>query len=515
MYLADPAGFVSGELGEGLWSKQREIAESVVAHRRTAVRSCHNVGKSYVASRLVAWWLGVHPPGSAFVVTSAPTFPQVRAILWREIGRAHRKGKLPGRVNQTEWWIDGEIVAFGRKPADTDPTAFQGIHAHYVLVVLDEACGIPRDLWTAAGSLTANDSSRILAIGNPDDPGSHFAQVCKPGSGWHQVQIGYADSPNFTGEAISEKLAALLIGPVYVQEMAHDVGVQSAPYISKVLGQFPDDADDGVVRVSAVRACQRERDHPAESLAPVELGWDVGGGGDQSVVYLRHGCKAIRAFYPRGGADPMVQVGEVVQVINDTGAASIKVDVIGIGWGVAGRLEELRHEGVHRARVVKVNVGAASTRPARFPKLRDPIWWEVGRELSEDGGWDLSCCDDIAVAQLVAPKYALDSSGRVKVEPKADTRARIGRSPDDADALLLAFYSGAGQGAAFHQAWSAEIAGRKGGDAPPAVIGGEGQSTLKPGCKHRWHQDGCCVFCGGKDPRLTAVTPQGSLRVTG
>jgi hypothetical protein len=448
-YRDNPVGFVSDILGEQPWSKQREIADSVVTHRRTAVQSCHAIGKSYLASRLVAWWLSAHEPGTAFVVSTAPTFQQVRGVLWREVGRAHRKADLSGRVNQTEWWIDDELVAFGRKPADTDPTGFQGIHAEFVLVILDEACGIPLDLWTAAGSLAANDRSRMLAIGNPDDPGSHFAEVCKPGSDWNLIRVGYMDTPNFSGEEIPEKLKPLLIGPVYVDEMRHDVGEDSAPWISKVLGEFPDDADDGVVRLSAVRACMAP-DQVHDATTPVELGWDVGAGGDKSVVWLRHGPKAVKAFYPRGGSDAMQQVGEVVKIINDTDATSVKVDVIGIGWGVAGRLEELRKEGTHKARIVKVNVGAASMRPARFPKLRDQLWWEVGRQLSEDGAWDLSACDEALVAQLTAPKYAPDSAGRIKVEPKAETRVRIGRSPDDADALLLAFYAGNVQTATIH-----------------------------------------------------------------
>ncbi len=441
-YGDDPAGFVRDVLGEHLWSKQQEIADSVVANRRTAVQSAHAIGKSYVASRLVAWWLSTHPPGSAFVVSTAPTFQQVRGVLWREVGRAFRKGKLPGRVNQTEWWIGDEIVAFGRKPADTDSTAFQGIHAEYVLVILDEACGIPLELWTAAGSLAANDRSRMLAIGNPDDPGSHFADVCKPGSEWNLIRVGYMDTPNFSGEPVPDELKSLLIGPVYVEEMRHDVGEDSPPWISKVLGEFPDDADDGVVRVSALRACMTG-DQAHDKLTPVELGWDVGASGDKSVLRERTGPVAGRVWYPRG-ADLMAQCGEVVQAILATRATSIKVDVIGIGHGAADRLEELRREGVHKCRVVRVNVGAGSSKPSRFPRLRDQIWWEVGRQLSEDRGWDLSGCSDAVVAQLTAPKYSLDSSGRIKVEPKADTRARIGRSPDDADALLLAFYGGLG-----------------------------------------------------------------------
>src|SRR5690349_4550598 len=54
-----------------VWSKQREILYAVRDHRRTAVRSCHGVGKSHSAALLAAWWIDVHAPGEAFVVTTA------------------------------------------------------------------------------------------------------------------------------------------------------------------------------------------------------------------------------------------------------------------------------------------------------------------------------------------------------------------------------------------------------------------------------------------------------------
>ena len=177
LYAHNPVGWVTERLKQIVWSKQSEIMLSIRDNRRTAVRSCHGVGKSHTASLVAAWWLDTHPPGEAFVVTSAPTFAQVRAILWRYIRRTHRRGKLAGRVNQTEWHIDDELVAFGRKPADHDESAFQGIHARYVLVILDEACGIPEQLWIAADALTTNADCRILAIGNPDNPSSHFRKV--------------------------------------------------------------------------------------------------------------------------------------------------------------------------------------------------------------------------------------------------------------------------------------------------------------------------------------------------
>ena len=78
--------------------------------------------------------------------------------------------------------------------------------------------------------------------------------------------------------------------------------------------------------------------------------------------------------------------------------------------------------------------------PTRFINLRAELWWEVGRDLSKDMAWDLAAVDDGVISQLVAPKYSVARGGRIQVEAKDDVRRRIGRSPDDADALLLAFY---------------------------------------------------------------------------
>jgi Domain of unknown function (DUF4386) len=189
-YLNDPVGWVAATTKEFMWSKQREIAQSVRENRYTAVRSCHGSGKSFTASRIASWWLDVHAPGEAFIVTTAPTYKQVHAVLWREIGRAHRLGDLDGRINQDdEWYMGNELVGFGRKPADNDPAGFSGVHARYVLVIIDEAGGVPEAIYNAVDSLAIDKHNRILAIGNPDDPAAHFAKIHKPGSGWNRIHI--------------------------------------------------------------------------------------------------------------------------------------------------------------------------------------------------------------------------------------------------------------------------------------------------------------------------------------
>lgn len=445
----DGSAWVRERLDEHVWSKQDEVLAGIRDHRRTAVRSCHGVGKSHIASRAVAWWLDTNRPGEAFVVTTAPTFAQVRAILWRYIRQAHRKGALSGRVNQTEWSIDGELVAFGRKPADHDEGAFQGIHAKHVLVILDEACGIPEDLWIAADALTTNPGCRMLAIGNPDNSSSHFARVCKPTSMWHQIGISAYDSPNFTGEQVPTELAELLIHPDWAEEKRLEWGEDNPIYRAKVLGEFSADDPGKVVRFSDVASCRMPQDTPrtAVELLPIELGVDVGGGGDETVIRERRGPVAGREWRERSD-QPNTIAPLVLRAIRETGATRVKIDSTGIGWGLVGELVNLGATGAHQAVIVGVNAAEASLEPEVYKNARAAMWW-MARLHSQERTWDLSTMEnaDATVAQLLEPGWLLDLQGRIQVEKKEDVIERLGRSPDNADALLLAYYNPPGDAA--------------------------------------------------------------------
>src|SRR5262252_8229661 len=87
----DPVTWTFERMHGFIWSKQKEILESVRDNRYTAVPACHGPGKSYAASACAAWWVDVHPPGEAMVVTTAPTDHQVKTILWKEIARRRRE----------------------------------------------------------------------------------------------------------------------------------------------------------------------------------------------------------------------------------------------------------------------------------------------------------------------------------------------------------------------------------------------------------------------------------------
>lgn len=432
-YRRDPVRWLDEVLHESTWSKQRDILLSVRDHRRTAVHSAHACGKSYIAARCAAHWLETHPLGEAFVVTSAPTGRQVRAILWREIGRAHAKGKLRGRMNQTEWWVEmpqgnEEMIAFGQKPSDLDPSAFQGIHARYVLVIFDEACGIPKTLWDAADTLISNDESRFLAIGNPDDPTSEFADVCKPGSGWNVIHIDGLKTPNFTGEPVSDVMRRNLIGATWVEEKRTKWGESNPMYISKVRGRFPEHTTDGLIPMQWVGAAQERTLDPS---SPNELGVDVGGGGDKSIVAHRRG-PVVRIIRRDQNPDTMQTTGNVIADLRRTGASVAKVDMIGIGRGVVDRGKEQGQP------IVGINVGQAATDSEAYVNLRAEAYWGL-RERFQDGTIDIAPEDDDLAAQLVDIRYKRTSSGKIQLESKDELKRRGKPSPDDADAVMLSF----------------------------------------------------------------------------
>lgn len=487
-WAEDPVIWARERLGDVLWSGQIKILESVRDHRKTAAATCHEIGKSYAAAILAGWWIDTHKPGEAFVVTTAPTNDQVRIILWKEIGRVHDRGKLAGRVNETEWKMvvgattKEETVAIGRKPNDYKPTSFQGVHAPYVLVIVDEANGVRGPLHEAMDSLVANDGSKKIMIGNPDDPAGEFFEACKPNSGYNVVHISAFDSPNFTGEEMPSNILRQFIGKVYVEEKRAKwasnwrwEGNRCVPppdgnledthpfWQSKVLGQFPvQSAAGSLIALSWIRAAQ-ERTLPTEG--PSELGLDVGASehGDPSCLGHRRG-QVFRVLYEERQPDTMKTTGKLLQHLRDPrwGASLAKVDYIGVGRGVVDRSRE------QDLPVFPISVGEASTvyscrickhewdqalvvrkrdqsHVVRCPKcssdqvwtvfanLLSQLWWNV-RGMFERGEMDIDAADEQLAEELLTLRWEPNSKGQTVVRYSEDWP-----SPNRADALLMAF----------------------------------------------------------------------------
>ena len=441
----DPVTFVEDRLGEFVWSVPRKILRSVVTHRKTAVASCHGIGKSWTAGRAATWWIEGHPRGEAMVVTTAPSGHQVKTILWGEIGKAHRRGDLPGRVTSAaqvpEWRIGDELVAFGRKPADyidTEQamTMFQGIHARYLLVVLDEACGVPKWLWDAVETLVTNEASRILAIGNPDDPTSEFAKKCAPGSGWEVFHVGAKDTPAFTGEYVPEQLKESLISKLWVEERISEWGADSPMVVSKVEGRFPEVADDVIISPRLIRLAHG-RDLSGRMIkATGRYGMDVARlGKDETCIYLNRGG-VIRRVDSWRKTDTDVSRAKAEAILLQNIYRPWTIDVVGLGAGVYDPLHNKGYD------VRPFSGGEAANDPTRFTNRNAEAWWAF-KEGLEAGLIDLDETDDLLAAQLQSRRWKVDAQGkRIRIETKEEMAKRGINSPDRADAAIMSWYEG-------------------------------------------------------------------------
>lgn len=450
-WVRNPTGWLIHNTTARFWSKQQEIANAIVRHPRVSVRSAHDTGKSFTAAQLTAWWLSVHPLGSAFVVTTAPTAPQVEVILWREIGKVKRSANLPGRItsgNIPKWKTAAdEIIAYGRKPADLKNAteagqAFQGIHARYILVIMDEACGIPEWLWNAVETIATNEFARVLAIGNPDVPETPFEKTHQPTSRWKSLKISAFDTPAFTGEDVPKALLTDLVSPNWVQARKDEWGETSPLYKSKVLGEFPEVSEETLIHPRLVQMAQY-LDRSAEALeTPGRFGLDVARSANRNEnVCYRFRAGHLRLEFANYEPNTMRTAGRAIRLFNRTGGnAPMVVDTVGVGGGVYDRLKE---QSFPVQAFVASEAPTTPTNKKRFVNRRSEQWWNF-RKMFEQGLIDLPPQgeDDKLISQLLSIRYEIRSDGKILVEGKDDMEDRGLPSPDRADAAMMASVEG-------------------------------------------------------------------------
>lgn len=484
IYRTDVTAWAHDVLGIDLWSKQREIAQSLLDNKRTAVKSCHGIGKSQLASILVCWWIATHPLGDAIAVVSAPTYAQIHQIVFRYIGKNHqiaadRGFPLPGHVTaQDRWNIPTESgiiqAAFGRKPADTNMThAFNGIHERYVLVVLDESCGIVEGLWTAVEAITTTADARILAIGNPDDPNTHFGKVfndSKYQGQWNLMTVSAFDSPNLTIQHVNDKnseyydraqldkdidpeVRKYLIQPDTVESWREQWGEDDPRWKSKILGEFPDQSENSLFSQGVIDTGVQTIVKPDRDLRPV-LGVDVARfGDDYSAIYsaetgtvytvdddgketaTKHRGKLVRLLKSKFKADGVEVANWIHQTAMETGAEEVRIDVSGLGAPI---LDFVRTKAENAYRVVGMN-GSGPT-PDRYHWRNARAWWHDDfRQQMSLGKIDISYDDEKLKNELLGIRYHFKNNWRaLQIESKEDMQSRGVKSPDFSDAAIYA-----------------------------------------------------------------------------
>lgn len=421
-----------------------------------AMTPTHN---SMIASVLACWWISTRPIGEAVVVSTAPTYQQVNKILWEEIRKHHATAKrrgtpMIGYVTQGDEWktSDGQILAFGRKPATGNIHGFQGIHRKFVLAIGDEACGLPEEIWTGIEAITTGDSCRMLYIGNPDDRQTEFGKAFldpKVADDWNRISVPASSTPNFTGEEVPALLNEVLVSKGWADDRLRAWGPEDPRYISKVTAKFPEQSKSSLFPPSLVANAMDQV--PVQSVGPVvRLGVDVARFGTDMNVVVSHAGVTARVEDTWGGTDTVSSAHKVLKIAEDlkerlnASWVEIRVDAVGLGAGVVDTLNARAvlladpwfsvYE-LHGSASPPVDVGGSvhgygNARAYWFDQLRQQMRNETVK--IQGGEFADRIADDLGIV------FYEFRSGKLYIISKEQMRKDHGRSPDFADALAYA-----------------------------------------------------------------------------
>jgi hypothetical protein len=426
--------FVREVLGVDPDAWQDEFLAAVSnGERKISIRSGHGVGKSTAASWAMLHFVLTRYPSK--VVVTAPTSSQLYDALFAELKRWHKElpdawrelldpktDRIELKASPTEAFISA------RTSRAEQPEALQGVHADYVMLVADEASGIPESVFeAAAGSMSGHNAVTIL-LGNPTkSSGFFFDTHHRLKDEWWTRRVSCHDSKRVSKE--------------YIADMAARYGEDSNAFRVRVLGEFPRSDDDTLIGVELVDSAFH-RDVSPTSEAAIVWGLDVARFGTDATALCKRQGNTVSEIRKWRNLDLMQTTGAVVAEYEamrlEDRPIEILVDSIGLGAGVVDRLRELNLP----AR--GINVSESPAMGTIYTNLRAELWGKMKAWLEKR-----DCKlpkDESLLAELVAPRYAFNSNGKMKLESKDEMRKRGLGSPDMADALALTFASDAAVG---------------------------------------------------------------------
>ena len=406
-------------------------------------------------------------------------------MLWKEVRR--QRGKRGGFAGPKIARLESSPDHFAHGFTARDATSFQGQHEEHVLIIFDEAVGVGREFWEAAETMLQGERCSFLAIYNPTDTSS-YAYIDE------QLDTGYRDidgtEVNASRSLVVEIPATL--HPNIIRELRREppkypkairlawlneriqkwceridardgkptdlewppgsgVWYRPGPLAqARLLARWPT-ASDGVwgdALWGAAVGCQRSwavTDFP-------EIGCDVARFGDDWTCIVVRVGPVVMSYEEHNGWGTDETAGRLKELAREWARwktaqghpnadpvsprmVTIKVDDDGVGGGVVDQLKD-------GFTAVGVNsLGRASDRES-YPNRRSELWFAL-TERARAGELNLGRLPLWVLAELkrqaMAPKWKLNGQGQRVVEPKDDTKEKLGRSPDGMDALNLAF----------------------------------------------------------------------------
>lgn len=362
-----PDAYASDRLNLKLTNQQIEILYSVKDNRRTAVKAHHSLGKTFIAAVDLLWWLDCWASHIGYI--TAPTWGQALGLTFKQAKRLAIQNKLDfqilnsGIIRDWDEYVATERFIKALNAANGE--GFQGEHTAPILIVVEEAVGVPNYIFDAMEGLMTDPRCRVLEIANPTDDSTLFGDHCDSPS-YTTFSFSALDHPNITAElncleipfpgAISllwlyEKLenecdvidsgsgdafefynldviyAAINgfpVPPVYRNEDGtinhrrsnYCYYKPNAFFQGRVLGEFPTEASNKVIPAGWIKSLP---DLELNSAHQIQIGVDTARfGDDRTTIFSRIGSIALSGVEVRQ-FDSLNIVSQIKDVLQDLG----------------------------------------------------------------------------------------------------------------------------------------------------------------------------------------------------
>jgi hypothetical protein len=371
-----------------------------------------------------------HPKCAATSITG----DNLDANLWTEMAKWRAKSDLLQRHftwtktrifsndHPETWWMQARswpVSGDRERQAET----LAGLHADYVLFLLDESGGIPLGVLSAAeGGLSTGIEAHIVQAGNPTTLDGSLYHAHRNRHLWHVIEInGDPDNPGRSPRVSAE----------WARQQIEAYGRDNPWVLVNVFGKFPPSSLNALLSLEEIEAAMRRvyREYDIGDAALV-LGVDVARfGDDASVIYPRRGIQGFSPLRHRN-LDSTQGASLVARVWNSMEADACFIDNTG-GFG-SGWIDQLRL--MHKT---PIGVGFAE-RPhdsLKYANKRAEMYFDAAQWIK--GGGALPESREMKEA-FTRTTYTF-AKGRLLLEPKEDVKQKLGYSPDEADAFVLTF----------------------------------------------------------------------------
>jgi hypothetical protein len=422
---------------------QLEVLEAFPHKQRIAMCASKGPGKSAVESWL-AWNFLLTRPYPKIAATSV-TGANLADGFWSECAKWQQmcpllrdnftwtKMRIFLNASPETWWMSARPWS---KTADTNEqgNTLAGLHADYILFILDESGSIPDAVAASAeAALSSCIEGHIIQAGNPTDISGMLYKACvRDKALWHVVRINSdPDSPMRSPRVSAE----------WARQQIQMYGRDNPWILVNVFGEFPPAAFNALIGIDEVEASMKRVYHDCDyGYAAKVLGIDVArSGADASVIFPRQGLQAFTPLQYRN-VNGTEGANLTARKWRDWGADVCFIDDTG-GFG-ASWIDNLQRLGYSP---IGVHFSEKASNP-RYANKRTEMIFECVEWIK--GGGSLPNVPELT-ASLTETTYTFKGDALI-IEPKELIKARLGYSPDFFDALALGFAQPALRASAQH-----------------------------------------------------------------